>query len=174
MSPCITQSAGKVSKCVPSPVARSTTNYWNSVSTFTRGAISAVMNKTTGFTNSITYYQYWVDSTHHISILKLNGQSTAYLRITNGTDVYTYQSALSVNNRFRIEYNSSNEIRFKYWTGTAWTDVDVTNPVHTVNIGSAGNVRIGSNSSASDAASDLFTYDELYVTTKPYPTVTPA
>lgn len=156
-------------------VAGSTTNYWRSVNTYTRGVVSCVMNKFTGFTNSIAYYQYRVDANNHISILKLNAQSNAYLRITaGGSDVYTFQSAISITNRFRIEYNSSNEIRFKYWTGTSWEDVDATNPVHINNIGAAGNVQFGANSSASDATNDLFYIDELYVTTQPYTTVTPA
>lgn len=155
-------------------VASSTTNYWRSVSTFTRGTFSCVMNKLTGFLNSLAYYQYRVDATHHISILKLGAQTNAYLRITNGTDVYTFQSGISITNRFRIEYNSSNEIRFRYWTGTEWTDVDTTSPVHTVNIGSAGDITMGANSVATDGTGELFYWDELYITSKPYPTSIPA
>lgn len=154
-------------------VAGSTTNYWRSSSTFTRGAFAMVMNKFTGFTNSIAYYQYRVDATHHISILKLGGQTNAYLRITNGTDVYTYQSGISITNRFRILFNASHEIRFQYDTGTEWEDIDTTNPVHTVNIGASGDITLGANSSASDGTGELFYWDELYVTSKPYPTSIP-
>lgn len=153
-------------------VASSITNYWNSVNTYTRGAFSVLMNHDTGFAASTKVFQYRVDANNDITILSTAaaaGNATIRVR-SGGSTTYTADTGISLNNRFKIEYDASNNIKFYYWNSSTWTQLGVT---QTVDIGSAGNIRLSTSSNSADAASDVFSFDSLYVTDKNYTTVTP-
>lgn len=153
-------------------VASSVTNFWGTVNTYTRGVFAVLMNHDTGFSNSVKVMQYRVDANNDITILSTTGSTTnATIRVrSGGSTTYTLDTGVSLNNRWRIRYDSSNNIIFEYWSGSAWTQVGVT---QTVNIGSAGNLRLSTASNASDAPSDVFSFDSVYITNRPYTTVTP-
>lgn len=152
-------------------VASALTNYWRTVSSYTRGTFAFVMNRDTGFTNSAAQMLYRVDANNDLAILKSASSSNVDLRIrSGGSTVYSLSTSVSSNNRFRIQYNASNEVVFEYWSGSAWTQMGTT---QTVNIGSSGQLQASTNSSSSDAPSDVFSFDSIYVTDNIYPTVTP-
>lgn len=152
-------------------VASSITNYWNSVNTYTRGTFAVLMSHDTGFINSIKAFVYRVDANNDIAILSSTTSNLATLRIrSGGSTVYTYDTGISLNNRFRIRFNAANQIIFEYWNSSTWTQLGTT---QTVNVGSAGNIRFQTNSSVADAPADVFSFDSLYITDKTYTTVTP-
>jgi hypothetical protein len=158
-------------------VTSSITNYWGSVSTYNRGVFSVVMNDDTGFLNSFKVFQYRVDANNDIAILSSTSAALCTIRVrSGGVTTYTLDTGISLNQRFRIRFTTANDIIFEYWSGSAWTQLGVTQPAAnhaTLAATSAANIRLSTNSSASDVAADVFSFDELYITDKVYNTVTP-
>lgn len=155
-------------------VASTLGNYYRTVNTYTRGAFAALLNKVTGFTNSIFVFIYYVDANNDIAITSstTDGLATCRVRVS-GSTVYTLATAVPITNRWRIRYGSDNIVHFEYYSLSVWVEIDPTT-TKTYNVGAAGYISCNANSVASDAPNDLFTVDEIYVTSKAYTTAVPS
>jgi hypothetical protein len=152
-------------------IASTLVNYWRSVNTYTRGTFAVLFNKDAGFATSAASFQYRVDANNDIAILKkANSATEVTLRVrVSAATVYTLDVTVSQNSRFKIAYNSLNEIRFYYYS-SGWIQIGTT---QTYNVGSSANIQLATNSESADAPADAFSFDTLYVTDKEYTTVTP-
>lgn len=154
-------------------ISSSITNYYRTVNTYTRGTFTVLMNAETGFGVSLSSFQYRVDVNNDIAILRnatLTDGGMVTIRVrSGGTTTYSLLTAVPGSNRFMIEYNSSNQIRFYYYS-SGWVLMGAT---QTVNIGAAGTIQLSTNSHVNDAAGDVFSFDSLYVTDRFFPTATP-
>lgn len=158
-------------------VASSNSNYWRSVGTFGHGVYSILMNKDTGFTNSVAVFMFRVDANNDIAIIHRLSANSLDIRIrSNNSTTYTLATGITSNSRVKIVYAANGDISFYYWSGSAWTQMGTTRPSSehsTLAAAGNGNVQLGTNSNASDAASDRFSFDSLYITDKDYTTETP-
>lgn len=158
-------------------VASSNSNYWRSVNTYGRGAYSVLMNKDTGFTNSVAIFIYRVDANNDIAIVHRLTANSLDIRIrSNNATTYTLATGISSNSRVKIVFATNGDISFYYWSGSAWTQMGTTRPASehaTLHAAGNGNIQLGANSATADAPADRFSFDDVYVTDKDYTTVTP-
>lgn len=144
------------------------TNYWESVSSFTRGAFTVNVDKEIGYTNSIWTFRYFVDSSNFIT-MQGSSSPVGTIRVAvqsgGGALEYDLHTGISSDNLIKMVYNSSNEISFWYWNVDQWTQMGVT---QTVNIGASGKIRINGTSNVSDVAGDRLAFDQLRVTNTNY------
>lgn len=151
-------------------VASGITNFWRTVDSFTRGTFAFTLNLDSGFTFSALNVFLRVDANNEIAIFKPSNSTVVTIRIrVAASATYTLITAISVNNRFRIDYNAANEVKFYYYNA-GWEQMGVT---QTANIGASAQLQFSSDSNTSDAAAHVASVDTVYITDKPYAAQTP-
>lgn len=148
------------------------TNNLTSVNSYAKGgAVSAVLNQETGYTVSNRSLFWKFDANNMARISKAPGGTTAQLIVfAAGVLELNVDSGVSINNRFKITYETNNDIKFWYWNTNQWTQMGTT---QNFDLGANLFVELNSASDVGDAVNDQLSFDEVRVTDTDYTTELP-
>ena len=152
-------------------VASSISNNITSDNSFPKnGALSVLTSNDIGFTNSGAVVRWLFNGT--TDFIRLDAQNGVYKLVVKAAGVteYNFTTSINSNNRAKITYESSNDIKFWYWSGSSWIQMGVT---QNFNLGTSGFVSLSTGSNGLDNINDVFSFDEVRVTNSDYLTELP-
>lgn len=134
------------------------------------GALSVLCNADVGFTNSGVVAR-WIfnGTTDFIRVDCSLGVFKLIVKAANVTE-YNFTTAINSNSRLKITYDNSNDIKFWYWSGASWTQMGTT---QNFNLGTSGQISLSAGSNLSDSLNDVYSFDEVRVTSADYATELP-
>ncbi len=144
------------------------TNQLKSVNSVTSGVATLQTRMTwtdPGGSEAVQEFYLWVDNTHYARILTRSSGGTYRLITSAG---YDFETDIAIPQDVKITYDiTSHDIKFWYWSGSAWTQMGTT---QNSNIGSTVFAIYTVSDSASFSNADQGQYDDFYMSNADYST----
>ena len=171
----ISQNNKLLFKRITDPTIGSVSNFWETVSSYPKGAVSVLMNREIGYTRSAYVFAWRFNQGLDYISIQGTGLNNEVRLIIRAADVTEYNEVISMDTdkRFKITYAANNDIKFWYWSAPNWVQIGVTKNFDLTTVNETGVIRLGSNSNVADNVNDELSFDELRVTNADYVTEFP-